>query len=987
MHDEEDKRLNKSHSISHLGDFMPFSHEELRYLTHLKKKNSDNITGRDLSTIENNSTYAALTRQSKMDLINNLHEPTVSSCIETIEKHHLDSWKRNVERNIDETFNGLKERINPIKNVFSPSGNNLNSNSITTFGPNVTPSNNFSTSLGVGSVNKYNTNPFTGGTTGGSTNSFSSNIIGNNLTGSFTNPLSSALVTNSLSNPSSVVKGNFTTSTGTGSTKLSGLGITNYFPTTTTTGSTNTYSSTNQYNVSSGINSINSFNSSLNTLGTNPISNNIIAPNHNITNSSNQYNKTFGTGINNTSVTSFNNPTGFTNNLQGGFTGNNTNNFTSSNTLSNQRNTINTNFSIPFNNTLNPNTGINTNGFFTNQTNSHINTNLMSNSLSYTNFNTNPNIYATQMDQFGNPIYANNTFSNLNPLSNNINVMNSHNFPNQILSQSQSFVANNITNHLHNNPMYNLSLSQSTNPQPKMDINKVLDTAYQTFQSSIDNLEAAYNVPNREKIRAQLMEIAILNDLRKPTPKKNYYDSNISRRGIYDLPDEELSRKEREVYQKMSREESYIGPQFKLNNSNKNTNNYEIFKDKEKIGKYPGGSQYNYTPQTVLEDVTRREDSYTNRYKFISASNNISNNFSQTIRGNKPNTLADNTNKNNNFFNSINKNNTQSSIQPSQQSQVTNASLGITANTIHPENKYLIHFIIDSPFQHDFKLRVNTNKIYATILKTKIINHLVSTDGLEAVRFEMKDFEIINIESGKILTGGCVDQIDLENLAISSKSAPNSSKHENNGETGNMLNKIISNTVRNQNITIFHEFNFKISFHEAANNKLSLLKLDPNFNAKMRINNSTSKNSQMSENNANANNSLNNTDFLPYMTKNYHTQPDYNLLRTMTQDQLKKISNFKVWNGNGSIEYLEDVDLTKVNLDCICLREGGFNIEFDCVDSFKLKKQALVTLKNYAPMNENDETEFEIFLNSLKMTCLNLGVRKENFLNFLKKKF
>ena len=59
--------------------------------------------------------------------------------------------------------------------------------------------------------------------------------------------------------------------------------------------------------------------------------------------------------------------------------------------------------------------------------------------------------------------------------------------------------------------------------------------------------------------------------------------------------------------------------------------------------------------------------------------------------------------------------------------------------------------------------------------------------------------------------------------------------------------------------------------------------------------------------------------YIPLLQKvlagNYHTSPHVEELMNMTEDQLKNIDNFTVFNDDGSIEFIGITDVTYVNID------------------------------------------------------------------------
>jgi hypothetical protein len=65
-----------------------------------------------------------------------------------------------------------------------------------------------------------------------------------------------------------------------------------------------------------------------------------------------------------------------------------------------------------------------------------------------------------------------------------------------------------------------------------------------------------------------------------------------------------------------------------------------------------------------------------------------------------------------------------------------------------------------------------------------------------------------------------------------------------------------------------------------------------------------------------------NLDIIPVLTKTgYHTKPSYPLICRMSEDQLKDIKDFEIYNEHGRIKFLSPVDIRELNLDTIVLIE------------------------------------------------------------------
>ena len=65
------------------------------------------------------------------------------------------------------------------------------------------------------------------------------------------------------------------------------------------------------------------------------------------------------------------------------------------------------------------------------------------------------------------------------------------------------------------------------------------------------------------------------------------------------------------------------------------------------------------------------------------------------------------------------------------------------------------------------------------------------------------------------------------------------------------------------------------------------------------------------------------------------------------------------------------------------MSNGIFYINLDFPESSKMRKKALVTFRNYGPEVENDEKDFENFVNSFKIACKTLQVNSNLNLIFI----
>ena len=86
-------------------------------------------------------------------------------------------------------------------------------------------------------------------------------------------------------------------------------------------------------------------------------------------------------------------------------------------------------------------------------------------------------------------------------------------------------------------------------------------------------------------------------------------------------------------------------------------------------------------------------------------------------------------------------------------------------------------------------------------------------------------------------------------------------------------------------------------------------------------------------------------ELIPKLTKsNYKTNPEYYILCRMSIDELKNISNFKIYNEYGEVQFLNNVNLLGLDLDKECVIEKGcielkerLNVKRKCIlYNFKL---------------------------------------------------
>ena len=215
------------------------------------------------------------------------------------------------------------------------------------------------------------------------------------------------------------------------------------------------------------------------------------------------------------------------------------------------------------------------------------------------------------------------------------------------------------------------------------------------------------------------------------------------------------------------------------------------------------------------------------------------------------------------------------------------------------------------------------------------------------------------------------------------------------------LNSNITTTATTKNIISINKdsSNVNSDSKDKVNiyNKSSLLNNNNNYNN----NNNNSKKSDLeniqedSKENLeteviNNNNKLCSEDLLPTFDSNkYSISPSILELSRLTNEELKNVKNFKVYNKHGSVEFLEPVDLTNKNLnDIITIEEGlvsvykGYksnkddntiNKELNKENGSKIKplegtelnKKSIITLNNIKG-DYIDDSELFLFIENLK---------------------
>ena len=132
----------------------------------------------------------------------------------------------------------------------------------------------------------------------------------------------------------------------------------------------------------------------------------------------------------------------------------------------------------------------------------------------------------------------------------------------------------------------------------------------------------------------------------------------------------------------------------------------------------------------------------------------------------------------------------------------------------------------------------------------------------------------------------------------------------------------------------------------------------------------------------NKNNNLAPIEKLPNLTKlGYNTVPDFKLMSRMTEEELKKVKNFSIFNQFGKIEFLEPVDLTQLDLDNIVSIENKSILVYQNYkpeEGKELNKPANIHLyKCFANCDGNEDIssdEIKEFVKILKKCCKDKNV-------------
>ena len=156
VNDEETKSKLKSHVITQLPEYMPFSIEELRWMKYTKHK-SQNFEA-------NNPSYCELTKNSKYSLFKNMGDPFINASFEVTDRNKFETWHKNLMTTAyDDTFKGMNIQQGYIgSDMNTPGKFNVNGTSSTnnfqTTNPFFKPSNSLNT---MNNSNQFNNNQAT----------------------------------------------------------------------------------------------------------------------------------------------------------------------------------------------------------------------------------------------------------------------------------------------------------------------------------------------------------------------------------------------------------------------------------------------------------------------------------------------------------------------------------------------------------------------------------------------------------------------------------------------------------------------------------------------------------------------------------------------------------------------------------------------------------------------------------------------------------
>ena len=120
------------------------------------------------------------------------------------------------------------------------------------------------------------------------------------------------------------------------------------------------------------------------------------------------------------------------------------------------------------------------------------------------------------------------------------------------------------------------------------------------------------------------------------------------------------------------------------------------------------------------------------------------------------------------------------------------------------------------------------------------------------------------------------------------------------------------------------------------------------------------------------------SELIPKLTKKgYKTSPDYVLLCRMTQDELRNVNDFKIYNQHGEVHFIDKVNLLGLNLD------EEISIEERCVEIKETQKGKGLNVNRKVKLNSmmviNGKENLEGKLSMIKEKITELGGQYVNY--------
>ena len=318
----------------------------------------------------------------------------------------------------------------------------------------------------------------------------------------------------------------------------------------------------------------------------------------------------------------------------------------------------------------------------------------------------------------------------------------------------------------------------------------------------------------------------------------------------------------------------------------------------------------------------------------------------QSQKTNNPGSFMNEKNKKNNKFNPIIMKPTESGILTKMFSANNNKIIPDLEkefkSKISSKNSIPIKIVGTSPKIFEFTIDVK-KYISASELKTIIAKNLEKKKCFDEIRINCSDFGF-NLENNILLDQS---EINFEEL---------------------IRNNIKQIFKTGSTFVILLNLCFNVKFHEKFNQKntafskifreeeIAVLENDENNSKK-------------------ANKIKEKDDFIPVLTKNYKTKPDYEFLKKMDRKQLENVKNFEISNEFGKIRFNDPLDLTNINLDNVHIEKG--KIFIDKIESEMKKLNNRGELEMYGinvPKDINSDKGFSSFVEVLSERCFEIGV-------------